>query len=98
MSDAVVEQIEAELEQEIGWRWTPQMHRDGHKALKLWQRLVKARVEIKLLRAGVSAAEHLLLAANGPDGGPTDWNETRQWWLGEFGKWEAAEAKEKSDG
>jgi hypothetical protein len=27
------------------------------------------------------AAKHLVLAATGPDGGPTDWNETRDRWL-----------------
>lgn len=29
----------------------------------------------------VEAAKHLLLAAKGPEGGPTDWNETRQRWF-----------------
>ena len=27
------------------------------------------------------AAKHLLMAAEGPIGGPTDWNETRQDWI-----------------
>lgn len=36
-------------------------------------------------RLGLIAAKHLLLAAKGPDGGPTDWNETRERWMDEFG-------------
>ena len=29
----------------------------------------------------IQAAKHLILAATGPDGGPTSWNETRDRWM-----------------
>ena len=37
--------------------------------------------EIEHLQKMVKAAKHLILAATGPDGGPTDWNETRDRWM-----------------
>lgn len=40
----------------------------------------------KFLLQGLVAAKHLLLAAKGPDGGPTSWTETREKWLEHFGE------------
>ena len=39
------EQIEDQLEIELGWRYTPQM-RHGFKMEKLWDKLVEARYEL----------------------------------------------------
>ena len=41
--------------------------------------------EIKRLRMGLLSAEHLLLAAHGPEDGPTGWEATRARWLKEWG-------------
>ncbi len=37
----------------------------------------------ELERVGLllKAAHHLLMAATGPEGGPTNWNDTRQEWI-----------------
>lgn len=40
--------------------------------------------EIERLRLMLKAAKHLLLAATGPDDGPTSWTETRQRWMAEY--------------
>ncbi len=64
MTDIQREQIEQALEAELGFRWTPQM-RHGHKALKLWESLVNARVEIKRLRAIADATEEFLFDGPG---------------------------------
>lgn len=34
---------------------------------------------------GLVSAKHLLLAATGPNGGPTSWSDTRETWLHHFG-------------
>ena len=39
------EQIEDQLEKELGWRYAPQM-RHGFKMEKLWNKLVEARYEL----------------------------------------------------
>ena len=64
MTDIQREQIEQALEAELGFRWTPQM-RHGHKALKLWEALVNARVEIERLRAIADAVGELPIGAAG---------------------------------
>jgi len=40
-------------------------------------------VDSELRRVGLllKAAHHLLMAATGPEGGPTNWNDTRQEWI-----------------
>jgi len=39
------EDVENDLERELGWRWTPQM-RHGYKMQKLWEKLVEARLAL----------------------------------------------------
>lgn len=38
------EEVESQLEIELGWRWQPQM-RHAYKMQKLWEKLVAARLE-----------------------------------------------------
>lgn len=40
--------------------------------------------EIEKMSLLLKAAYHLLMAATGPGGGPTDWNETRQKWIDRY--------------
>ena len=42
LSEQEIEQIESQLETELGWRYQPQM-RHGFKMEKLWNKLVEAR-------------------------------------------------------
>lgn len=37
--------------------------------------------EIEYLKRIIKAAKHLILAATCPDGGPTNWNETKDRWM-----------------
>lgn len=48
---------------------------------RLHQRGESHRVEIKKLQLTVLAAHHLLMAATGPEGGPTSWDQTRTRWM-----------------
>lgn len=50
-------------------------HRD-----KVWGDPCK-QCEIVTMRRLLQAAYHLLMAAQGPDEGPTNWVETRQRWI-----------------
>ena len=45
--------------------------------------LPAAVARIERLQSLLAAASHLLKAATGPEGGPTDWNETRDQWFAE---------------
>lgn len=64
---------------------------DKHEAMTLEQvadlyndyidKMTDAMKPVIQMKRMICAAKYLLLAAKGPDGGPTDWNETRQRWL-----------------
>ena len=58
-----------------------QYQRDAYK--QRCADITKRDKEIGRLRRLVTAAKHLLLAAHGPEDGPTSWNETRERWLQE---------------
>lgn len=55
--ELTAEDIENELESELGWRWTPQM-RHGFGMQKLWNKLVEARLALAdQAKAAIEAAE-----------------------------------------
>lgn len=37
--------------------------------------------DVRQLLLLLASAKHLLMAATGPEGGPTNWNETRERWM-----------------
>ena len=55
MDDAERERIENSLEDELGFRWEPQM-RHGHKALKLWNALVATKADNERLQKELTIA------------------------------------------
>lgn len=75
VDDHQQERIERELEDELGFRWTPEM-RHGHKALKLWEALVAARVKIEHLQSNASQAT----VSPEPKCGPAPTGPGWWWW------------------
>ena len=47
------------------------------------QEIKQLQTEVARLEELLKAARHLLMAATGPEGGPTSWQETRLRWLEE---------------
>ena len=86
-ADARVKQLDGELHDQ------KRLHEASSAVTaKVWQEheqqfarqqceLAATKAEVERLRMVVKAAKHLLLAATGPNGGPTSWLETRDRWM-----------------